>query len=278
MQFENYSPALERHYEVFAYRPAPRQFATIFTDITPRKQSEKILKERTAELEEANKELESFSYTISHDLRAPLRSIDGFTRMLMKSHQDLFDDEARRKFQVIRENAQKMGQLIDDLLAFSRSGRQKISLSILDMEKMIEEVWHEQCALNPDRRMEMHTDRLPEAFGDRTLIKQVLINLLANAVKFSSVREDPRIETGGYREGSECVYYVRDNGVGFDMQYADKLFGVFQRLHDAEDFEGTGVGLAIVQRIVQRHGGRVWAEARENEGATFYFSLPASNI
>jgi PAS domain S-box-containing protein len=264
----------ERYYNVqVVFFPAERYANMYGRDITARKKAEDALRERSRELEAAIRELESFSYSISHDLRAPLRAIDGFSRMLLKTHGDAFDDEARRRFNVIRENAQKMGQLIDDLLAFSRSGRQAITPAALDMERLAGEIWQEQCAANPGRRMQFRNGTLPGACGDRTLIRQVLVNLLANAVKFTAGREEAVVEIGGYRQEGEIVYYVRDNGIGFDMAYHDRLFEVFQRLHD-DSYEGTGVGLAIVRQIVTRHGGRVWGEGREGEGATFYFTLP----
>jgi len=234
------------------------------------------LKVRTEQMEAANKELESFSYSVSHDLRAPLRAIDGYARMILKKHEHDFDEDSTRRFNTIRNNAQMMGQLIDDLLSFSRLSKARISEVELDMEGLFREVWDGIAEVSGGRMPAFVTGRLPSALGDRILIKQVISNLLANAVKFSSNRDEARVETGGHPEGNQSVYYVRDNGVGFDMQYCDKLFGVFQRLHGAEEFEGTGVGLAIVQRIVHRHGGRVWAEAKEKEGATFYFTLPAS--
>jgi PAS domain S-box-containing protein len=274
VHFENYASAPDRHYEVFAYRPAPRQFATIFTDITKRKQSERTLEERTAQLEEANKELESFSYSVSHDLRAPLRAIDGYARMILKKQGDKFDEDTMRKFNVIRSNAHMMGELIDDLLTFSRLGRKQMSMTKIDMQQLINDVWKELQIINPDRNMELTFNEVLPGYGDRVLIKQVYINLLSNAVKFTKRRDAAHIEAGGYSDGNEDVYYVRDNGVGFDMAYYDKLFGVFQRLHSGDDFEGTGVGLATVQRIIHRHGGRVWAEGKLDEGAVFYFTLP----
>ncbi|MHB9097420.1 MAG: CheR family methyltransferase [Syntrophales bacterium] len=243
-------------------------------DITEAKMAEEALQNRSKQLEAANKELESFSYTVSHDLRAPLRAIDGFSRMILKRHGDAFDDDARRKFDTIRDNTRMMGQLIDDLLAFSRLGRTKPSMVTLDMEALIRDVWEDLKAASPERRLTLKMAALPPGRGDRGLIKQVLINILSNAVKFTKLQEEALIEAGGSLEGSENVYYIRDNGVGFDMQYHDKLFGVFQRLHSGDEFEGTGVGLAIVQRIIHRHGGRVWAESRPDEGTTFYFSLP----
>jgi PAS domain S-box-containing protein len=245
-------------------------------DITERRQAEMDLAERTMQLEAANKELESFSYSVAHDLRAPLRAIDGYARMILKKQGDKFDKDTLDRFNVIRSNALLMGQLIDDLLAFSRLGRKHISLTLLDIDALVRDVWKEMQNMNPDRNMVLTVNSIPPGCGDRALIKQVYINLLSNAVKFTRNRETAHIEAGGYSDGSEVVYYVRDNGVGFDMQYCDKLFGVFQRLHSADDFEGTGVGLAIVQRIVHRHGGRVWAEGKIDQGACIYFTLGVS--
>ncbi|MHB9096706.1 MAG: sensor histidine kinase, partial [Syntrophales bacterium] len=239
-------------------------------------QLEKRVIERTAELEAANKELEDFTYTVSHDLRAPLRAIDGFSRMLLRDEGNL-SAETQRKLNTIRSNILKMGQLIDDLLAFSRLGRTAMSLSPVDMEGLVKETWNDLCALDDGDWKELRMSPLPRAFGDRTLVRQVLSNLLSNAVKYSRPKGHAVIEVGGEETGGETLYYVKDNGVGFDMSYYDKLFGVFQRLHSDEEFEGTGVGLAIVKRIVHRHGGTVWAEGKVNEGAAFYFKLPAEN-
>jgi len=262
--------------DVTELRQAQRELHRSYEELERRVEERTAdLKVRTEQLEAANKELESFSYSISHDLRAPLRAIDGYARMLLKKHGDSFDEESARRFNTIRSNAQMMGQLIDDLLSFSRLSRARLSLADLDMSGLIAEVWAELTE-NSERRPDFVFNGIPSCLGDRTLIRQVLSNLLSNAVKFSSKNDRARIEMGSRRQGNENVYYVKDNGVGFDMQYHDKLFGVFQRLHGADEFEGTGVGLAIVQRIVHRHGGRVWAEAKENEGATFYFSLPVS--
>jgi two-component system, chemotaxis family, CheB/CheR fusion protein len=241
-----------------------------------RKRAEEALKEQTAQLKAANKELEDFGYTVSHDLRSPLIAINGFSQTLLKENEGKLEPEAKRKLHVIRDNAQKMGQLIDDLLSFSRLGRQSMSLSDLDFEELAQEVWKEQRTANPGRSMDLRIQALPHATGDRALIRQVLSNLLSNAVKFTRVREHAVIEIDGKSDSKENIYCVKDNGVGFDMQYYGKLFGVFQRLHGREEFEGTGVGLAIVQRIVHRHGGRVWAEGKVGEGAAFYFSLPGS--
>ncbi len=239
-----------------------------------RKRTEKILAERTAQLEEVNKELESFSYSISHDLRAPLRAVDGYSRMILRKKGEHFDEETRRQFDLIRDNTQKMGQLIDDILAFSRLGRQAMAVSRIDMDELVSEVWEALRMLDPDRQVTLRTGGLPPGRGDRVLIRQVFTNLLSNAIKFTGGRDAPLVEVGGRSDENEAVYHVTDNGVGFDMAYYHKLFGVFQRLHSAGEFEGTGVGLAIVQRIIHRHGGRVWAESNADEGATFSFSLP----
>ncbi|HUH65452.1 MAG TPA: PAS domain S-box protein [Syntrophales bacterium] len=242
-------------------------------DITDRKQVEEQLSKRTLQLEELNRELESFSYSVSHDLRAPLRAIDGYARMILKKQGKKLDEDTLSKFNVIRSGTERMGQLIDDLLIFSRLGRQHMSVVKLDMGALIRDAWKEISVINPERRMRLTVGNIPAGHGDRSLINQVLLNLLSNAVKFTKYRADARIEAGGHTDGNENVYFIRDNGAGFDMAYYDKLFGVFHRLHSDEAFEGTGVGLAIVQRIIHRHGGRVWAEGKVDEGACFYFSL-----
>ena len=247
-------------------------------DITDMKRAEAALMEVNEKLElrvaERTAELEDFNYTVSHDLRAPLRAIDGYTRMLLKKHAGQFDDDALDKFDVIRNNARMMGQLIDDLLAFSRASRTELSLSDLDIADLTRGIWKDLTDANPDRRLTLKLSELPLVRGDLALIRQVLANLLANAVKFTKGREEALIEVGGQAVKGENIYTIKDNGVGFDMQYHNKMFGVFHRLHNDEEFEGTGVGLAIVQKIIQRHGGRVWAEGKVNEGACFHFSLP----
>jgi signal transduction histidine kinase len=235
---------------------------------------EQRVRERTAQLEAANKELEAFSYSVSHDLRAPLRAIDGFSRIILEDYVDRLDDEGKRFLNIIRGNTQKMGELIDDLLVFSRLGRQEVRASDIDMGKLAMAASEEIKLAVPERKVQFTIKTLSPAQGDKAMIRQVIANLLSNAVKFTRPKENAIIEVGGSKEGDETVYYVKDNGVGFDMQYAHKLFGVFQRLHSAEEFEGTGVGLAIVQRIIHRHGGRVWAVGKVDEGATFYFTLP----
>ncbi len=231
---------------------------------------ERRVAERTAELQALNRELESFSYSVSHDLRAPLRAIDGFARMLEEDHAGQLDAEGRRLLGVVRASGRRMGQLIDDLLDFSRLGRQAMAPRSLDMAALVREVAAE-CDLG---RARLEIGALPAAQADPGLIRQVWANLLGNAAKYSGKQPEPRIEVGGREEAGEAHYWVRDNGVGFDMRYADKLFGVFQRLHGMDEFPGTGVGLAIVKRVVGRHGGRAWAEGRPGEGATFHFCLP----
>ena len=247
----------------------------------PRKKSfqlneelEQRVQRRTAQLEAANQELESFSYSVSHDLRAPLRAIDGFSRILLSDHADRLDTEGQRLLGIIRTNTRNMGQLIDDLLAFSQLGRREVKAADLDMGTLVQEVVIELQDTLGDRTVQWNLKSLPATRADRALMHQVWVNLLGNALKFTRPRESAVIEVGCRSAAHEDVYYVKDNGVGFDMQYAHKLFGVFQRLHRYEEFEGTGVGLALVQRIVQRHGGRVWAEGQVNGGATFLF-LPA---
>jgi signal transduction histidine kinase len=229
------------------------------------------VRSRTEALVAANKELESFSYSVSHDLRAPLRAIDGYARMLEEDYAARLDDEGRRLLCVVRDNAGRMGRLIDDLLAFSRLGRREPAKQALEMTALAREV-AEEVGRGTAARIEIA--ELPSALADRALMRQVWVNLIGNAVKYSAKRADPRVEVGGEANGSENVYWVRDNGVGFDMRYVGKLFGVFQRLHSADEFDGTGVGLAIVQRVVARHGGRVSAQSAPGEGARFEFCLP----
>lgn len=236
------------------------------------------LTRRTVELEAVNHELESFSYSVSHDLKAPLRSVDGFARFLEEDYGERLDDEGRRLLTVIRDSAREMGQLVTDLLAFSRLSRKELTLTRLDMGMLVRDVWTQLATPNLGRTVKLHVDPLPSVFGDAATIHEVFVNLLSNAIKFTRPREQALIEVSGYMEASEVVYVVKDNGAGFNMDYGDKLFGVFQRLHSSEEFEGTGIGLALVQRIIQRHGGRVWAKGIVNEGATFYFALPKHAI
>src|ERR1041385_1654007 len=232
------------------------------------------VEERTRKLKEANGELEAFSYSVSHDLRAPLRAIDGFSRILQEDYAGNLDDDGKRVLDVIRSNTQNMGRLIDDLLAFSRLSRKQVEASRGDMHSLANDVFQQLQPALPEQDIQFNLAEFPPTEGDPALIRQVFVNLLSNAAKYSRPRRQSVIDVNAYRENGDCVYYVKDNGVGFDMSYSKKLFGVFQRLHSVEEFEGTGVGLAIVQRIIHRHGGRVWAEAKPNEGATFFFSLP----
>jgi signal transduction histidine kinase len=229
--------------------------------------------ERTQELRETNAELEAFSYSVSHDLRAPLRAIHGFARILLEDHGTELQPEAKRVLGVIDENTRRMGQLIDDLLSFSRLGRKELDTAPVDMTELVRTVADEIRRNAGDRPLEITIGPLPPARGDRDMLRQAITNLLDNAAKFTRRRAPGQIEVGHRANGAETVYYVKDNGAGFDPRYAGKLFGVFQRLHRAEEFEGTGVGLAIVQRIVLRHGGRVWAEGQLDAGATFSFTL-----
>ena len=225
-------------------------------------------------LEAANQEMESFSYSVSHDLKTPVRAIEGFSRMLMKEHADKLDEEALRLLKVITGNTKLMHHLIDDLLALSRLGRLQIRKSVVNLAAMTDQVFEKLRDQEPQRDLQLTLGDLPPALGDQSLLFQVMQNLLANAVKFTKSRKTAVIEVGGRTEGKENIYYVKDNGAGFDERYVSNLFRPFQRLHGGEEYEGTGVGLAIVKRIIQRHGGRVWAEGKVGEGATFYFSLP----
>jgi len=238
-----------------------------------RAELEERVRERTAALEAANRELEAFSYSVSHDLRAPLRAIDGLSGILLDEYTDELPPEGGRYLGLVRRNAQAMGDLIDGLLAFARLGQQHLARRRVDVEDLALEVVAEVEAASSDRVIEFSVGALPPARGDPTLIRQVLVNLLSNAVKYTATRPVAIVEVGAYEEPGAVVYFVRDNGVGFDMRDADKLFAVFQRLHRAEDYDGIGIGLALVARIVQRHGGRIWAHGKPGEGATFHFTL-----
>lgn len=250
-------------------------WAGINLDINQLKETEMSLKERTQQLEDANKELESFNFSVSHDLGTPLRAIKGYSQMILKKQGNRFDEETRRLFQVITENIGMMGRLIEDLLAFSRLSRKAATAKArIDMKELIEEVWQELVTINPDRKRTLNICQMPMSSGDRALIRQVYGNLLGNAVKFTQGRAPAVIEAGSCIQDGETVYYVQDNGIGIDMKFYDKLFGVFKRLHGADEYEGTGIGLAFVKRIIDRHGGRVWAEGELDKGATFYFTLP----
>jgi len=251
-------------------------------DITDRKYREMHIQElnqeltkRSTDLLAINKELEAFAYSISHDLRAPLRHMVGFTELLQKNSVSLLDEKGRRYMIMILESAKRMGTLIDDLLAFSRIGRAETRETMVSLDQLIKEVQSEVSSDTEGRNVTWKIGSLPDLYGDRSMLKVALVNLISNAVKFTRMRQQPEIEIGcTERRKDGVVVFIRDNGVGFDMKYVNKLFGVFQRLHRTEEFEGTGIGLATVQRIIHRHGGQVWAEGQVGSGATFYLSLP----
>jgi PAS domain S-box-containing protein len=263
-------------------------FCGFITDITERKRAEEEIRllnqqleqrinERTNELEVANKELEAFTYSVSHDLRAPLRSVDGYARILEEDYAAKLDDNGVKVIHTISKNAKRMGRLIDDMLNFSRMGRVELSLTAIKMNEEVNRVVEELLPLENGRIINIQVGDLHISRADVNMLRQVWINVISNAFKYTRKKQDAKVEIGSFNTGNEIGYYVKDNGTGFNMQYAHKLFGVFQRLHKVEDFEGTGVGLAIVKRIIERHGGRVWVEAEPDKGATFYFSLPCNN-
>lgn len=226
------------------------------------------------QLKLVNKELEGFSYSVSHDLRAPLRAIQGYSRILFEMYGYMLDDNGRELLKDIIRNSENMGQLIDDILHFSRMSRKETHFTLVDMTSLFTKTFNEIFSKNNNPNLTCKIHRMPNTYADPVLIKQVIINLLSNAIKYSSTRNNPYIEVNGQMDEERNVYWISDNGVGFDMKYKDKLFGVFQRLHRADQFEGTGVGLAIVHRIIEKHGGSIWAESSINNGATFYFSIP----
>jgi signal transduction histidine kinase len=260
----------ERESAEAALRRAEEELRDLNADLEQR------VTHRTEQLAVANRELESFSYSVSHDLRAPVRAIAGFAKLLAEHHETQLDEEARRKLDIVRSEAARMGTLIDDLLAFSRLGRQSLQKRNVDMEELVRLNFATLRTQQPEHTPELRLGTLPPALGDRSLLAQVWINLLSNAFKFSGKTQKPTIEVSSIGAEHDQTYFVRDNGAGFDSRYASKLFGVFQRLHDPADFPGTGVGLALVHRIITRHGGRVWAESELGKGATFYFTLPRS--
>jgi light-regulated signal transduction histidine kinase (bacteriophytochrome) len=238
-------------------------------------QLQQRVREHVVELEAANKELETFSYSVSHDLRAPLRAISGFSNILVENFATVLPGEGRQLLNKIIQSADRMGQLIEHLLRFARLSRQSLIKRPVQIEEMVREIWEEIVKEQPERETQIRIGALPDAVGDAILLRQVFFNLLSNAFKFTRQKDQPVIEVGTEKQGEETVYFVRDNGAGFDMQYAGNLFRVFYRLHSATEFEGTGVGLSLVQRIIQRHGGNIWVEAAVGQGATFYFTLPA---
>jgi len=257
----------------------------IFIDISQRKKAELEIKslnaeleqgieERTIQLMETNKELEAYTYSVSHDLRAPLRAIDGFARFLMEDYSNVLDDEGKKIVQVIRQNSKRMGQLIDDLLRFSRLSRVEMRFSTVQMKPLVDSVYLEITGEELRKRIHFTVEELMDAKGDEAMIRQVWTNLISNAVKYTAHREPATVTITSKSEDDRVVYCIRDNGAGFDMKYAGKLFGVFQRMHSTREFEGTGIGLAIVKQVIQRMGGKVWAEAEVDRGAAFYFSLP----
>jgi light-regulated signal transduction histidine kinase (bacteriophytochrome) len=235
---------------------------------------EREVRRRTVELEAANKELETFSYSVSHDLRAPLRHINGFSQVLLEDYTDKLDEEGRDFLQEIQSAAQRMSQLIDDMLRLARVTRSEMRREVVNLSELAQSVVDELQRTDEEQKVGVQIEERLLATGDERLLRIMLNNLLSNAWKFSWKQEQPEIVFGHEQKDGEIVYFIRDNGAGFDMAFADKLFTAFQRLHSANEFEGTGIGLAIVQRIVNRHGGRVWAEGAINKGATFYFTLP----
>ena len=288
IRFENRAEQLNRWYDVYAFRfgePEEFQVAILFNDITERRLSEetinllnKELATNLKQLEFANKELESFSFSVSHDLRAPLRAIHGYTNILAEDFSENLNAEAKGHLGEIIKNAQKMSHLIDDLLTFSHLGKNEIVRNQINTERILKNIIEDFCNQYSVKKTVFKVGNLLPATGDSSMLEQVWVNLISNAYKYSGKNESPSIEIGSTQNDHEITYYVKDNGVGFDMQYYNKLFGIFQRLHGESEFEGTGVGLAIVERIVTRHGGRVWANAKVNEGATFCFTIPLNLV
>ncbi|HXD94578.1 MAG TPA: ATP-binding protein, partial [Bacteroidia bacterium] len=238
---------------------------------------EQRVKDRTTELEAANKELESFSYSVSHNLRAPARAIHSYATVFLEDYDGKLDDEAKRLINIILKNGKKMGLLIDDLLAFSQLGRKELIKTKLSMDDIVSTIWNELYRAEENRNIQFEISPLPDAYAEKATIQQVWVNLISNALKYTRNKTQTVIKIYAKQKNGETIYCIKDNGSGFDMKYYNKLFGVFQRLHSQEEFEGTGVGLAIVERIINKHGGKIWGEGEVDKGATFYFSLPVVN-
>jgi PAS domain S-box-containing protein len=284
IKFENRYRCKDDSYRWIEWKSVPcgEIVYTTARDITEKKLQEEILekrvKERTIDLEHANRELEAFSYSVSHDLRAPLRAINGYSKLIFEEYGQFFDDEGHRLLEVIQDNTLRMGKLIDDLLGFSRLSRSSMHTATVDMDSLARSAIEEVLKITPRQNLTYNIATLPPCHGDASMLKQVWINLIANAVKFTNKTLEPKIEIYFTELDDYVVYSLKDNGIGFDMTYIQKLFGTFQRLHSIKDYEGNGVGLAIVRRIVQRHHGEVWAEGRINDGAIFYFKLPKEGV
>jgi len=249
---------------------------SFFVDITKIVEQQTVIEQHAQQLESVNKELEAFSYSVSHDLRAPLRAISGYSKMLEEDFSTILDDEGKKLLYAVQQNAQRMGHLIEDLLAFARLGKKTVQQTSIDMNILIDEVLNELESAST-YVAEIKKGVFHPVNGDYSLMKQVMVNLISNGMKYSSKKENPLVEINSVIQNGQVIYTVKDNGAGFDMKYADKLFGVFQRLHSAEEFEGTGVGLAMVKRIINKHGGTISAQAEPGKGATFSFSLPAGS-
>jgi PAS domain S-box-containing protein len=272
-------------FEVRAFQTAPNNMVAVFADVTARKQAEEQIRElnaeleqrvrdRTLQLETANKELEAFSYSVSHDLRAPLRGIDGWSQALLEDYRDKLSEEGQQYIDRVRSEAQRMGHLIEDMLQLSRLTRMEMRKEPVDLSALAQTIIERLKRESPQRQVKFIIQEGLNAKGDIHLLESALTNLLGNAFKFTSKTADAQVEFGQVEKEGEHVFFIRDNGAGFDMAYAQKLFGAFQRMHKAAEFPGTGIGLAIVQRVIHRHGGQIWADAKPNEGAVFYFTLP----
>lgn len=281
---ENYYAPMGIWFSIRAY-PSSDGLTIVYANITERKVIEERIKklneelelkvrDRTKQLETVNKELESFSYSVSHDLRAPLRSVIGYSQMLEEDLGGKLDDANQQTLAGIKRNALRMNRLIDELLEFARFGKKELAKTTIDCASLVNQVVNDLTANEPNQT-KIIVGSLPPLKADRQLITQVWVNLISNAIKYSKKKQAPLVEIGTQQRDNETIYFVRDNGAGFDMKYAEQLFGVFQRLHSVEEFDGTGVGLSIVKRIVTRHGGEVWAEAEVDRGAVFFFTIPA---